>query len=84
MECEESLEKVKGALAVLRGYKGLYDDHRAKLQDYFKHGREPILWEFDPSMVFARMDKFLERLEILEVSVSLTKAFICWIVFLCS
>ncbi|XP_071797739.1 dynein beta chain, ciliary isoform X1 [Asterias amurensis] len=66
MECEESLEKVKGALMVLHGFKNLYSEHRDKLKDYFKDGREPILWEFASSMVFARMDKFMERLEILE------------------
>lgn len=69
MECEESLEKVKGALMVLRGFKNLHSEHRDKLKDYFKDGREPILWEFASSMVFTRMDKFIERLEILEVSV---------------
>ncbi|XP_072167681.1 dynein beta chain, ciliary [Diadema setosum] len=65
LEPEESLEKVRGAINVLRDFKRLYEDHRLKLKDYFKDGREPIEWEFAPPMIFTRLDKFIERLDTL-------------------
>ncbi|XP_077979817.1 dynein beta chain, ciliary-like [Glandiceps talaboti] len=65
-EAEESLEKTRTAINVLRVFRDTYDEHRAKLKTYFKNGNEPREWEFASPMVFARMDKFMERLEILQ------------------
>ncbi|XP_070581054.1 dynein beta chain, ciliary-like isoform X2 [Ptychodera flava] len=65
-EAEESLEKTTVAINVLKGFRDAYDDHRAKLKDYFKNGDEPKEWEFSSAMVFTRMDNFMERLQILE------------------
>ena len=66
-EVEETIEKVKLAVDTLRFFRQTYEDTRAKLKDYFKEG-EPKEWEFTPQLVFARMDKFLHRVETVHVS----------------
>ncbi|KAK3091630.1 hypothetical protein FSP39_021358 [Pinctada imbricata] len=63
-EVEETIEKVRKACAVLKAYKDTYEDHRERLKSYFPEGTEPRLWEFAPKLVFARYDKFVERVEI--------------------
>ncbi len=61
------VEKVQKALQSLKLFKDAYQDHRAKLKDYFKEG-EPKEWEFAPQLVFHRYDKFMERVETINVS----------------
>jgi dynein heavy chain len=39
-----------------------------KLKSYFGEGEEPREWEFAPKLVFARYDKFTERVETILVS----------------
>ena len=67
-EVEESIGKVRTALRITRQFKVSYEEHRAKIADYFKDGAEPILWEFTPELVFHRYDVYLQRLEIIIVS----------------
>ncbi|XP_033732158.1 dynein beta chain, ciliary-like [Pecten maximus] len=62
-ELEETIEKVRKACDVLNAFKATYEDHKNKLKSYFPEGTEPRLWEFAPKLVFARYDKFLERVE---------------------
>ncbi|XP_071954573.1 dynein beta chain, ciliary-like [Antedon mediterranea] len=66
MEAEEALEKTRSAVSVLRCFRDLYEEHRNKLKDYFKDGKEPRLWEFASNMVFTRMDAFIDRLDTLQ------------------
>nr|P39057.1 RecName: Full=Dynein beta chain, ciliary [Heliocidaris crassispina]BAA00827.1 dynein beta-heavy chain [Heliocidaris crassispina] len=66
LEPEESLEKVRGALTVLKNWRELYDEHRAKLKDYFKDGKEVKEWEFASPLVFTRMDNFIRRIETIQ------------------
>lgn len=67
LEPEESLEKVRGALGVLKNWRDMYDEHRAKLKDYFKDGKEVKGWEFASPLVFTRMDNFTRRIETIQV-----------------
>ena len=67
-EAEETIEKVQVALRILRFFKDSYEEHRAKLPDYFKDGKEVRQWEFAPQLVFHRYDKFVERVETVHVS----------------
>lgn len=68
-EVEETIDKVKKALASLHCFKNTYEEHRLKLKDYFKDG-EPKEWEFAPQLVFHRYDKFVERVETINASSS--------------
>ncbi|XP_062567134.1 dynein beta chain, ciliary-like [Saccostrea cucullata] len=62
-EIEETIEKVRKACNVLDAYKNTYEDHKERLKSYFPEGTEPRLWEFAPKLVFARFDKFMERVK---------------------
>ncbi|WAR03796.1 DYHC-like protein [Mya arenaria] len=62
-EVEEVIGKVRKACDVLKGFRDEYEVHRKKLSEYFKDGKEPREWEFAPQLVFARYDKFCERVE---------------------
>nr|KAG5690881.1 hypothetical protein BaRGS_028913 [Batillaria attramentaria] len=65
-EVEETIDKVRKAVRVLHAFRDAYEDHRQKLKTYFKDGAEPKEWEFAPDLVFARYDKFVERVEVVE------------------
>jgi dynein heavy chain len=72
-EVEETIDKVRKACDVLKGFKEEYEIHRQKLSTYFKDGKEPREWEFAPKLVFARYDKFCERVETVKVRFQLTQ-----------
>lgn len=72
-ELEETIEKVRKAVDVLHVYRETYEDHKNKLKSYFGEGEEPREWEFAPKLVFARYDKFTERVETILVSFLLFK-----------
>ncbi|CAH1795230.1 unnamed protein product [Owenia fusiformis] len=61
-ELEEVIVKVNGAVNILNAFRKSYEEHRANIKDYFKEG-EPKEWEFAPQLVFARFDKFVEKVE---------------------
>lgn len=65
-EIEESMEKMRVTYNILQAYKKNYEEYKAKVKSYFKNG-EPREWEFAPKLVFARWDKFMERLEMIRV-----------------
>ncbi|XP_067673689.1 dynein beta chain, ciliary-like [Haliotis asinina] len=62
-EVEETVEKVCKACKVLQSFRSTYEEHKDKLKTYFPEGQEPREWEFAPQLVFARFDKFAERVE---------------------
>ena len=68
MEPEEGLEKVQDALHVCQSYQTTYHDHRTNMGQYFKEG-PPVEWQFQPSLVFARLDSFMGQLTNIQVSV---------------
>ncbi|XP_063306953.1 dynein axonemal heavy chain 11 [Pelobates fuscus] len=61
-EPEEALEHVQVTLNVLKSFKLSFLSHRSKLQTFYRDSREFKPWDFRSQMVFARYDKFLERL----------------------
>ncbi|XP_066487525.1 dynein axonemal heavy chain 11 [Tiliqua scincoides] len=61
-ETEESLEKVQEAHKSLRSFKDAFFSQRKKLGTYFTISQEFKPWDFQPQMVFARLDMFLNRL----------------------
>ncbi|CAK8694647.1 unnamed protein product [Clavelina lepadiformis] len=63
-EVDEVIEQVSTAIKVLKEYRDSYQEHKDKLETFFEGmSREPVLWDFDNSLVFARTDRFLQRLE---------------------
>jgi len=65
-EPDESVEKIRTCFNVLNTYEKCYDSHKAKLLGYFKEGGlEAKDWEFSRKMVFARWDKFMERMNMI-------------------
>ena len=61
-EPEESVEKIRTTYNTVEAYTKCYDKHKLKLKSYFKQGEPPKEWEFTPSLVFARWDKFMDKL----------------------
>ncbi len=60
-EPEESVEKIKQTYTAIESYTKSYEKHKLKLKDYFKN-QSVKEWEFSPKLVFARWDKFTEKL----------------------
>ena len=67
MEPDEGLEKLVDALKVCNLYKQTYFDKKSQLSQYFKD--TPVVeWDFKPSLVFARLDRFIGHLKQVAVS----------------
>ncbi len=69
-EVEETIEKVQTAKRILHFFKDTYEEHRAKLKDYFQNQEDVKEWEFAPELVFHRYDKVVERVETVNVCTS--------------
>lgn len=67
-EPEESIEKIRVCYQVLREYEKAYKTHKDKVLTYFKNDMPPMAWEFSQKLVFARWDKFMERMDMIRVS----------------
>lgn len=66
MEPDEGLEKLQLAFHICGKYQENYEDRRAHLADYFKD--QPVMeWDFEPSLVFARVDRLTGQLRLIEV-----------------
>nr|XP_006007896.1 PREDICTED: dynein heavy chain 11, axonemal [Latimeria chalumnae] len=61
-EAEELLEQLQAAVSTLRAFKDSFFSHRQGLQCYFTNGGQFKPWDFHSQMVFARFDRFLNRL----------------------
>ena len=76
MESEEGLEKVQDALKVCLSHKDNYHNHSGKLAQYFKGSTPVVEWSFQPALIFARLDQFLDQLGTIEVCVC-AHAYVC-------
>ena len=66
MEPDEGLEKLQVAFRVCGKYRESYEDRKAHLAEYFKE--QPVVeWNFEPSLVFARMDRLTSQMKMIEV-----------------
>uniref|UniRef100_A0A667HW36 Dynein axonemal heavy chain 9 n=1 Tax=Lynx canadensis TaxID=61383 RepID=A0A667HW36_LYNCA len=68
-EVEESQRKLQVAVDTLNFFKQLFQDRRENLHTYFKENQEVKEWDFQSSLVFVRLDGFLGRLLLVQVSV---------------
>ena len=66
MEPEEGIEKIQEALRICKYYRDTYMDRCGNLAQYFKE-RPVVEWDFQSSLVFARLDRFTSQLTIIEV-----------------
>ncbi|KAL8567586.1 hypothetical protein ACOMHN_054399 [Nucella lapillus] len=62
-DTDETLPMVKRALKVLHAFTDAYYEHAFKVESYFPQNKDPLLWDFPPSMVFERFNKFVDLLE---------------------
>uniref|UniRef100_F7AU91 AAA+ ATPase domain-containing protein n=1 Tax=Ciona intestinalis TaxID=7719 RepID=F7AU91_CIOIN len=63
-EVDQGIESVAVALKILKQFRAAYQSHKDDLPSYFEGmDRQVVLWDFDNSLVFARFDCFIERLE---------------------
>ncbi len=69
MEPEEAMEKIRKTFSTLETYLNSYEDHKKKILTYFKNGIPPKEWEFSRNLVFALWDKFMERMNMINVKV---------------
>ncbi|XP_060638089.2 dynein axonemal heavy chain 11 [Anolis sagrei] len=65
-ETEETLEQVQEALNTLRHFKNAFFKQKSQMTMYFTSTQEVKQWDFQPRMVFSRLDKFLHRLQKIE------------------
>ena len=65
-EIEESMEKIRICFNCLEAYEKTYNEYKDKVGSFFKN-EPPKLWEFAPKIVFARWDKFMERMNMIRV-----------------
>lgn len=66
-ELEEVVVKVNNCLKTLKAFRSTYEEHKAKLKTYYKEGEQVHEWEFAAPLVFARYDKFVDRVSTLKV-----------------
>ena len=66
MEPDEGLEKLRLAFHICGKYRENYEDRKAHLADYFKD--QPVVeWDFESSLVFARVDRLTGQLRLIKV-----------------
>ena len=66
MEPDEGLENLSNALNICAYFKNLYFEKKSQLSVYFKE--KPVVeWNFKASLIFARMDVFINQMRLIEV-----------------
>ncbi|KAM4623876.1 dynein axonemal heavy chain 9 isoform 1-T1 [Polymixia lowei] len=65
-EVAESLLKIRTSLEILQLFRNSYEERRANLNQYQRNGRPVRPWDFSPLMVFARLDRFINRVKTIE------------------
>ena len=66
MEPDDGLEKMRLALKICAHFKSLYFEKRGQLSSYFKE--QPVVeWNFKSSLIFTRMDVFINQMKLIEV-----------------
>ncbi|VDL85161.1 unnamed protein product [Schistocephalus solidus] len=65
-ELEEVFGHITLGIKMLRSFKKQFEFYRKKLPEYFsklENPQEPVHWEFSETLVFGKVDKYLERLD---------------------
>lgn len=81
MEAEDALEKLRVAESVCRAYQASFFEHRRKLPSYTDSNGSPAPeWNFDPLLVFSRLERFLQQIDTIQVRMYVGQ---CQVNFLC-
>ncbi|XP_055973719.1 dynein axonemal heavy chain 9 [Sorex fumeus] len=65
-EVEESQKKLHVVMDTLNFFKHVFQDRRENLHSYFKENQKVREWDFQSTLVFMRLDGFLEHLHMVE------------------
>ena len=78
IEPEEGIEKLQEAIKVCLSYKSSFSERRGMLATYFKDPEVPLVeWSFQPSLIFSKLDRFLEQLDVIDVRMYVFTVQIC-------
>lgn len=66
MEPEEGLDKLGEALGVCQDYQTSYHQQAANLDSYFTD-RPVVAWDFNSSLIFARLTRFTAQMSTIQV-----------------
>lgn len=69
MDSEEGRERMEDTLKVCQSYKLAYASSKGRVAHYFKEGTTPVPWDFEPHLLFSRLDQFIVCLELVKVRV---------------
>ena len=58
---------MRAGLEVLQLFRETYSVSRANLSQYQRNGRTVPPWDFSPALVFSRLDRFIDRVQTVEV-----------------
>ena len=62
---------MEDALRVCQNYKLAYMSSKGKVTQYFKEEAAVVPWDFEPDLLFSRLDQFVARLELVKVRVEM-------------
>uniref|UniRef100_A0A4W3J9S6 Dynein heavy chain tail domain-containing protein n=1 Tax=Callorhinchus milii TaxID=7868 RepID=A0A4W3J9S6_CALMI len=62
VELEEAQEKVRITIHILRSFKTCFHQHQLNISDYYSNSTAVKPWTFPPQLIFARLDRFFDRL----------------------
>lgn len=65
-DIDEAKQRIIVTANILKKFRATFDHYKDNLAPYFKD-REPVLWTFHPNAVFERFNKFLDRLNTIQV-----------------
>lgn len=72
-EPEDGIEKLQDAVKVCLSYKISFTQRKEMLPTYFKDPEVPLVeWSFQSDLVFSRLDRFVEQLHTIIVSLNWT------------
>ena len=74
MDPEEGRERMEDAIKVCQNYKLAYASSKERVGQYFKEGTMAMPWDFDPHLLFSRLDQFIVRLELVKVRPQFSRA----------
>ncbi|CAF1367717.1 unnamed protein product, partial [Didymodactylos carnosus] len=76
-EVDEALEKIEQTIDCLQVFRDEYEDVRTNIKRYFKTNGQTVKdWDFSPTLVFARWNRFAERVNIIKELFSTANAFL--------
>ncbi|KAK7573934.1 hypothetical protein V9T40_011125 [Parthenolecanium corni] len=73
-DIDEAKQRIQWCLNVFKQLRSIYDTYADNLPNFFQD-RSPVLWTFDPNMVFSRCYLFIDRLNTIQWFFNTVKEF---------